>query len=196
MNLPYEITQNILLYLEFEQVFLIDNHIANKLYDPEKYKNYPNHKIINLGIEFIKWLGKNNKELPFRLSSRGSLISSAARYGRLDILKYLYENISLTKPYILDESCDRCIYGMATPMDIAAYFGHLDTVKWFHSIRANYTLNAMDDASADGHLEVIKYLHKIGAECTTMAMDNAAANGHLEVVKWLRENYEMFRLDH
>ena len=44
----------------------------------------------------------------------------------------------------------------------------------------------MDYASRYGHLEVVKYLHSIGAESTKYAMDYASENGHLEVVKYLK----------
>lgn len=184
-NLPYGVVQNILLYLSFEQVFLIDNHIANKLYNPKKYKNCSNRKIANFGIKFIKWLGKNNKELPFRLSA---FIHHAASFGRLDILKCLYENISLAKAYILDERCDGCI-DEKTPMDNAARFGYLDTVKWFHSIGAKCTTWAIDAAAYRGHLNVIKWLHKNRIEgCTIKASRLAAENGHLNIVRWLHKN--------
>jgi hypothetical protein len=37
----------------------------------------------------------------------------------------------------------------------------------------------------NGHLETVKYLHTLGKTCTTDAMDWASLNGHLEVVKYL-----------
>ena len=58
----------------------------------------------------------------------------------------------------------------------------------------------MEWASQDGHLDVVRYLHSIGLrhiglwhiglrhigkECTTWAMDFASNNGHLDVVKYL-----------
>ena len=47
-------------------------------------------------------------------------------------------------------------------------------------------MDAMDRASENGHLEVVKYLHSIGAECPDHAISGASRNGHLEVVKYLK----------
>ena len=43
----------------------------------------------------------------------------------------------------------------------------------------------MDYASENGHLEAVKYLHSIGKECTKRAMVTASVKGHSEVVKYL-----------
>ena len=37
----------------------------------------------------------------------------------------------------------------------------------------------------NGHLEVVKYLHSIGKECTSLDIYFASRYGHLEVVKYL-----------
>ena len=73
-------------------------------------------------------------------------------------------------------------------MDIAAWKGKLDVVKWFHSNRTEgCTTKAMDCAARDG--EVVKWLHENRTEgCTVAAIDWAAKNGHFEVVKWLKRN--------
>ena len=44
--------------------------------------------------------------------------------------------------------------------------GHLEVVKYLHSIGVDWSIDAMDCASENGHLEVVKYLHSIGAECS------------------------------
>jgi hypothetical protein len=44
----------------------------------------------------------------------------------------------------------------------------------------------MDFASAKGHLEVVKYLHSIGKDYTYHAMDMARKKNNLEVVEYLR----------
>ncbi len=43
----------------------------------------------------------------------------------------------------------------------------------------------MNWASGNGHLEVVKFLHSINAPYTHLAMNLASARGHLEVVKFL-----------
>lgn len=47
-------------------------------------------------------------------------------------------------------------------MNWASCNGHLETVKYLHSIRKNCTNDAMDLASKYGHLETVKYLQSIG----------------------------------
>jgi ankyrin repeat protein len=46
----------------------------------------------------------------------------------------------------------------------------------------------MDAAASNGHLDLLKYLHSIGSICTKRAMDQAAGDGHLDVVKFLHDN--------
>ena len=78
----------------------------------------------------------------------------------------------------------------ANAMDWAAFYGHLDVIKWLHENRKEgCTTDAMDFAAGNGHLEVVKWLHENRKEgCTGDAMDLASENGHLEIVKWLHEN--------
>ncbi|RLN98927.1 hypothetical protein BBJ28_00014959 [Nothophytophthora sp. Chile5] len=100
-------------------------------------------------------------------------------------------------------------------IDKAARNGHLEVVKFLHSLSVSTpsaisTLNkrpgteegaepdghrpwathrAMDSAASNGHLEMVQWLHANRSEgCTTDAMHDAAANGHLEVVQWLYAN--------
>jgi ankyrin repeat protein len=70
-------------------------------------------------------------------------------------------------------------------MDWAAEKGHLEVVKYLHSIGKDCTTRGTTLAAADGHLEVLKYLHEIGKEFTTSAMDVACQYGRLEIVKYL-----------
>ncbi len=72
-----------------------------------------------------------------------------------------------------------------TYMDLASTYGHLDVVKFLHSIGVKYTSCAIVWASTGGHLEVVKFLHSIGAKCITDTMDYTSCNGHIEVVKFL-----------
>ena len=70
-------------------------------------------------------------------------------------------------------------------MEWASENGHLQVVKFLHSIGMPYDSKAIDWASHNGHLQVVKFLNSIGATCTSHAMDWASANGHLDVVKFL-----------
>ena len=79
-------------------------------------------------------------------------------------------------------------------IDNASREGHLEVVKYLHSIGKECTTNAMDYASSRGHIEVVQYLHSIGKECTTRAIDFAGRNGHLEVVKYLHSIGKKFTM--
>ena len=46
-------------------------------------------------------------------------------------------------------------------MDMASFYGHLEVVKYLHSIKKDCTEYAMNYASKNVHLEVVKYLHSI-----------------------------------
>ena len=46
----------------------------------------------------------------------------------------------------------------------------LKQLRYYPLIKLNYTI---DDASSNGHLEVVKYLHSIGKDCTTHTMNCA-----------------------
>jgi hypothetical protein len=70
-------------------------------------------------------------------------------------------------------------------MNLASRNGHLEVVKYLHSIGKECTTSAMDWASKNGHLEVVKYIHSIGKGCTVLAMDWSSRNGHLDVVEYL-----------
>ena len=106
----------------------------------------------------------------------GYLLDSAAKYGHLEIVKWLHENRK--------EGCT------TWAMDWAAENGHLNVVIWLHENRKEgCTKWAMDWAAKNGHLNVVIWLHKNRKEgCTTLAMIYAAANGHLEIIIWLHEN--------
>ena len=99
------------------------------------------------------------------------IIKNIFSSGKLEQIKYLIEQ----KEFIWKNEY----------FDEAASNGHLDVVKFLHSIGKDCTTNAMDDASNYGHIEIVKFLHSIGKDCTTKAMDWASENGHLEVVKFL-----------
>ncbi|XP_065664863.1 alpha-latrotoxin-Lg1a-like [Hydra vulgaris] len=72
-------------------------------------------------------------------------------------------------------------------IDYAASNGHLEVVKYLHSIGYRVEGWTITCAAINGHLEVVKYLHSIGYRGTRSAVYYAAENGHLEVVKYLIE---------
>ncbi len=48
-----------------------------------------------------------------------------------------------------------------------------------------YRKPVMDWAAMNGHLNVVKFLHSIGKDCTPCAIDWATRNGHIDVVQFL-----------
>jgi ankyrin repeat protein len=60
-------------------------------------------------------------------------------------------------------------------------------LKKFKKVFNQTNTDAMDYASRYGHLEIVKYLHSIGKDSSTHAMDLASRYGHLEIVKYLHE---------
>jgi len=94
----------------------------------------------------------------------------ACKYGYLNVL------IERKDEMVIDEKC----------MDWAARYGHLDVVRYLHSIGKDCTTKAMDNTAWGGHFDVVNYLHFIGKDCTEQAMDWAAGDGNLEVLEYLR----------
>lgn len=70
----------------------------------------------------------------------------------------------------------------------ASSHGHLAVVKFLHNVvKMPCPSEAMDWASSNGHLAVVKFLHEIGVPIGTIALDHASAYGFLDVVKFLHE---------
>ncbi|GAM24807.1 hypothetical protein SAMD00019534_079820 [Acytostelium subglobosum LB1] len=126
-------------------------------------------------------LGKKSKNKKKASPSSGVEVDDcmdiAARYGRLDIVKWLHENRS-------DTGCT------TSAMDWAAYCGHLEIVKFLHENRTEGgTEKCWLEAAENGHLEVIKFLHHNRTEpCTPEVMEHAAMQGRMAVVQWLHYN--------
>ena len=108
-----------------------------------------------------------------------SPLSTASKYGYLEVVKYLVEQGSYVR-VSNDEA-----------LRFASFNGHLEIVKYLveqgADVRAdnNYALRS---ASIKGHLEVVKYLVEQGANVHARndeALFWAKRNEHFEVVKYL-----------
>ena len=123
----------------------------------------------------------------------------AAKYGSLDVLKWLHQN-----------GCDWSKW----TCQWAASGGHLDVLRYAHengcpgtSVRAQQrrktgTLTVFDAhengcdwskwtcirAASGGHLDCFKYAHENGCVWDEGTCSEAANRGHLEVMKWLHNN--------
>ncbi|KAK1930026.1 putative ankyrin repeat protein [Phytophthora citrophthora] len=124
------------------------------------------------------------------------IISTASRYGQLDILRKLHYLDVLSRLQTcssssnINEKTDMWWPLGCNAMDVAAAHGRLDVLKWLHVHRdEKCSTNAMDLAAANGYLEIVQWLHGSREEgCTTKAMDGAVGNGHVHVADWLYRN--------
>ncbi|KAF0692386.1 Aste57867_16532 [Aphanomyces stellatus] len=79
-------------------------------------------------------------------------------------------------------------------IDVAAAFGRLDMVQYFHTtfgggVETLCSTQAMDLAAKHGFPDVVQYLHVHRTEgCTDAAMIGAATHGHLDIVRFLHEH--------
>ena len=71
---------------------------------------------------------------------------------------------------------------------IAAFGGHLETLKWLH--RSGFSMNewTCTRAAEGGHLEVLEWARENGCPWDCNALRRAEARGHARVAAWAREN--------
>ncbi|EGG14240.1 hypothetical protein DFA_12010 [Cavenderia fasciculata] len=155
-------------------------------------------------LELVKWLD-NNKSI--NVTSTIRAIDSAARFGYLDIIKYLYTNgtkkcsdqaiIQATINGHLDivkfitENCGQ--NKITNHAFIAAILNdRLDILQYLQDNAPSgiaYTVDAMRTATGRGNFEMIKWLHKNRTErFPKHSIQNAAENGHFEIVQFLVED--------
>ena len=163
-KLPPELIDKIILYTDLRTAIISKNiYYINQLYKPHIHTW--KWACINNQIEVVKWLYEN--DIPGRDHYAMDL---ASKNGYLEIVKYLhthrnkinyvpykYDHEYYTKyiePYILEQT-----NGCST--------------------------NAMDWAAKNGHLNTVKYLHSIGKMGSIMSIYYATKNKHYEIVKFL-----------
>ncbi|OWZ04217.1 hypothetical protein PHMEG_00023914 [Phytophthora megakarya] len=124
-------------------------------------------------------------------------ITRAAEKGFLDTMRWLYEKYGSDPDINIFEYTEshKRWFNDTIAMDVAAAYGHLDVLKFFHELQTSgdkrlvCTWRAMDRASANGYLNVAQWLHENRGEgCSSKAMDKAASFGRLYVVRWLHEH--------
>ena len=114
-------------------------------------------------VEYLYSVGVtvNGQEAMFR----------ACYLGYLPIIKFLH-SIGCRSP--------RAINGVS-------YSGNVEALKYLdrNGYTCHEDTDSMDVASFYGHLEVVKYLHSIGAKFTRKALIYARVNGYLNIVNFL-----------
>ncbi|GMF22515.1 unnamed protein product [Phytophthora fragariaefolia] len=150
-------------------------------------------------FDLVQWLLKHTS---WDEISRQRAFSAAAKEGKLEIAKLLYQHKpAMTRLYWPPEAITslEIVQWLREKnfwrfdelvLDTAIKRGHLEMVQWLHvNYSQHFTANARDSAAEYGHLELVKFFHANRTEgCTKKAMNSAAKNGHLEVVQWLHEN--------
>jgi ankyrin repeat protein len=106
----------------------------------------------------------------------------------LSLLPIHCDVIGILKNYILDyDEINECFI-------IAAKFGYLEIVKYFHQNGVNISADnncAFESTIRNGHLEVVKYFHENGANIKTVdsfAIIWADYNGYFDIVNYFCEN--------
>ena len=100
-------------------------------------------------------------------------ISAAASNGHLDIVKYLYQH---NQPYNLDSI-----------LFLAARHGHFPIIQWAcEMFSANFSMqSAFDGAISSGFINIAKFVLPHTIRCTSEHFEQVASNGHLETLEWL-----------
>jgi hypothetical protein len=107
------------------------------------------------------------------------LVLMAARWGRLDVLRWLRDGIWTFIPH--RDGHDICV--------AAASNGHVHVLEWALTNQGLAMWNhAMSDAATrNGHLHVLLFAQARGYPMSGRELHLSAENGHLNVVIWLRE---------
>ncbi|KAL2914246.1 hypothetical protein HK105_206190 [Polyrhizophydium stewartii] len=140
----------------------------------------------------------------FRRSDFGERLPAAAKDGRLEIIKFVFEMPG--EATFLEETLTQAIVG-----------GWVDVAHWLvtgpakdvwspqlvecvarsslvmfgmlQQARSDLpTSDIMDAAARIGNLDLVQHMHERGFGCTTAAMDGAAENSHGNVVRFLHDN--------
>lgn len=171
IELPPEIVDKIILYSGFKVAVIIDNiYCIRKLYIPSVHTWKWASK--NNELDIVKWLYKNE------ITGRDYYaMDLAAKHGHLEIIKYLHthKNKIIYVPYKYE-------------YDFEYYKKYIEP----HLLEATNgcTENAMQWAAQNGHLEVVKYLHSIGKKISIMSLFLADKYNHTEIVKFLKNLYK------
>lgn len=130
--------------------------------------------------------------------NRMGLLYYASTTGSLKVVEYLYSIGEEPSEWMVEKACQNGhldivkffhSIGKVTPgatfIDMACSSGHIHIVEFLHSISCGFTSNAICWASGGGFLDLVKYLVSIGAVPSNEAINLAADNGRVQVVIYL-----------
>ena len=118
-------------------------------------------------LDTLKWLRSIGC-----LHKNDSYCGTAARYGNIEILQWLFDNGFTRDKTIRD----------------AAYGGHLHVIKWAMNNGCVLDEDAFEAAAACGHIDVLQFLEDNACPWTGMASRMAAKHGQLKSLKWIRKH--------
>ena len=107
---------------------------------------------------------------------------SAARYGRLEIMKWAHREGYARVWSKKDES-----YAADNAVVIAAKYGQLDVLQWLRENGSVWNASTCAAAAEGGHLSCPQWATEKGFPCNSDTCIAAARGGHLPCIKWLRE---------
>ena len=109
---------------------------------------------------------------------------SAARYGRLKIMKWAYR-----KGYARIWNEEASNFDIATVICFrAAKYGQLDVLQWLREKGCCWNQNTCYAAAKGGHLPILQWLRENGCPWSAATFSAAARSGNLSILQWLREN--------
>jgi hypothetical protein len=144
-------------------------------------------------ISKLQWLYSEH-----RCGLRHILSSYAARYGSIDVLRWLRSHGCVFSKstceaaaagahlpalqYLRDAGCDWA----ESACSAAAQHGHLTTLQWLHENGCPwYSDTICEDAAQRGNREMLLYLKQQGCEFNELTIASAAWGGHLSLCQYL-----------
>lgn len=197
MQLPIEIMQNIYCYLKFEQVFEIDEYIADKLY--QKLSSCKKDKVAGLNIKILKWIDKNYPN---------DLNLFAIRYAAFneskDCLEFLYYKF-INPGSDCDKELLRVVIGeticfMARRRDdqsigITAYIFKRFCYIFTRKEERTYIPEMLAEAAMFGNIKLIKWFFESRYIANTqLALYNAKKYNRKDIVEYLESIREKYHL--
>ena len=162
--------------------------------DTFRHDALPGHLFITT-TEILEWALAEECWFMFRLGRQGLSdwdFGYAAEEGRLDIVKWRYQN-----NVGFDSSARYRLVGNANAGYMTTYIcnraaegGQLHVLKWARSMDppCAWGYDTTQAAARGGHLDVLVWLRQHQCPWNKYTIDAAARSGHHAVVEWAREN--------